>query len=162
MLTAECYQQKERQEDMRRPFKFAVVLTAWLLGTLVVTVPSFAADPAKVAGDWTLTIEGPNGTATPSASFKQDGENLTGTYKGRFGESPLKGTIKGNDIKFTTKINPQGQDLELTYTGTVDGDSMKGKASFGGMGDGEFSGKRAQAGTATVASSAAAAPVSKG
>ena len=127
---------------MKRPFKFALALTAWLLGTLVVTTPSFAADPAKVAGDWTLTIESPNGTATPSASFKQDGENLTGTYKGRFGESPLKGTIKGSDIKFTVSITTPNGDIQLEYSGTVDGDNMKGTVAFGSMGQGSFTGKR--------------------
>jgi hypothetical protein len=31
----------------------------------------------------------------------------------------------------------------LTFTGTVeDGNSMKGKVSFGGMGEGTFTGKR--------------------
>jgi hypothetical protein len=108
----------------------------------VVALPAFTADTAKVDGDWNLTIEGPNGTATPSATFKQDGENLTGTYKGRFGESPLKGTIKGNDIKFTVSITTPNGDIQLEYSATVDGDSMKGTVAFGSIGQGSFTGKR--------------------
>src|SRR5262249_24859491 len=119
---------------MRRPFKFTVALAAWLLGTLVVTAPALAADPAKVAGDWNLTLESANGTATPSATFKQDGENLTGTYNGRFGESPLQGTIKGNAIKFTVSITTPNGDIQLEYSGTVDGDAMKGTVAFGSLG----------------------------
>jgi len=128
---------------MNRAAKFAAALAALLLATLIVTIPAFAADTAKVAGQWNLTVETANGTATPTATFQQDGETLTGTYKGRFGESPLKGSIKGNEIKFTTTISPQGQDIQLEYSGTVDGDSMKGKAKFGEMGEANFTGKKA-------------------
>jgi hypothetical protein len=120
--------------------------------------PSWAADTANVSGLWNLTIETPNGPGTPSITLKQDGENLTGTYKGRLGESPLKGTIKGNTIKFSTTISPQGQALELTYSGTIDGDNMKGTAAFGAMGEAPFTGKKAQAGAAAPAP--APAPVS--
>lgn len=114
---------------------------------LLATPPAFAADTAKVAGDWNLTVEGPNGTGTPTANFKQDGENLTGTYKGRFGESPLNGSIKGNAIKFTVSITTPNGDIQLEYAGTVDGDSMKGTVKFGEMGQGSFTGKRKAAET---------------
>jgi len=67
---------------------------------------------------------------------------LTGTYKGRFGESPLEGTVKDKDIKFTVKVNAQGQEFQIDYTGTVEGDTMKGKVKFGDFGQGTFSGKK--------------------
>ncbi|HEU0179490.1 MAG TPA: hypothetical protein VFV58_35100 [Blastocatellia bacterium] len=108
---------------------FAVVLTA-------------GAQTTNVAGNWKLTLETPNGAANPSLVLKQDGEKLTGTYKGRFGESPLEGAIKGKEIKFTVKVNAQGQEIQLEYAGTVDGDSMKGKVKFGDMGEADFSGKK--------------------
>jgi hypothetical protein len=131
--------------------RIAAATVVLVTGMFLMAEPSWAVETVNVAGEWNITVESPNGTGTPSVVFKQDGETLTGTYKGRFGETPLKGTIKGNAIKFTTTISPQGQDLEITYTGTVDGNSMKGTATFGAMGDGSFSGKKAQA-------SAAAAP----
>lgn len=123
--------------------KFVAALAALLLATLILTSPVFAADAAKVAGQWNLTIQTPNGPGTPTVTFKQDGETLTGTYKGRFGESPLKGTIKGNDITFSATISPQGQEIQIVYSGTVDGDSMKGKVKFGDMGESDFTGKKA-------------------
>jgi len=127
---------------MKRPFKFAVALISWLLGTLVVTFSALAADPAKVAGDWNLTVESPNITGAPTANFKQDGENLTGTFKGRLGEAPLQGTIKGNAIKFTVSMTSPNGDIQAEYSGTVDGDSMKGTVKFGDIGHGSFAGKR--------------------
>lgn len=127
---------------MNKP-KLAVSLAALLLAALIVTSPAFAADAAKVAGQWDLTVQTPNGPGTPTATFKQDGETLTGTYKGRFGESPLKGTIKGNEITFSATISPQGQDIQIVYSGTVEGDSMKGNVKFGDMAEGTFTGKKA-------------------
>jgi hypothetical protein len=122
---------------------FRLITLTLLITSLVfvLAAPAFAAD-AKVAGEWNFNIESPNGPATPSAIFKQDGGTLTGTYKGRYGESPLKGTVNGNQIAFTFTINVQGQDLQIEYTGTVDGDSMKGTVKFGELGQGNFTGKK--------------------
>ena len=126
--------------------KHLTTLVAIIAVLLMMTVPAVAADTANVAGEWALTVETPNGTGTPTVIFKQDGENLTGTYKGRLGEAPIKGTVKGNEIKFSVTLSAQGQEIEIEYSGTVDGDSMKGKAKFGDFGEGTFTGKRSAPG----------------
>ncbi len=98
---------------------------------------------ANISGVWNFAVETSQGSGSPTFTFKQDGENLSGTYKGQFGEAPLTGTVKGADVKFTVKVNAQGQDLTVTYAGKIDGkDSMKGTASFGEMGEGTWTGKR--------------------
>jgi hypothetical protein len=128
---------------MEKISRLGVILAAVLVTSSGIAVPkASAADTANVNGEWSLTVESPNGTGTPTVIFKQDGETLTGTYKGRFGEAPLKGTVKGQDIKFSVTISPQGQDLVIEYSGAVDGDTMKGKAKFGEMGEGTFTGKK--------------------
>jgi hypothetical protein len=99
----------------------------------------------NITGVWNFTVETSAGSGSPTFTFKQDGENLTGTYKGQFGEAPLTGTVKGADIKFVIKVNAQGQDVTITYTGKVEGkDSMKGTASLGDFGEGTWTGKRKQ------------------
>lgn len=103
---------------------------------------SSGAQSANVTGTWKLTVETQGGTGNPTVVLKQEGEELSGTYKGRFGESPLKGAVKGKEIKFTIKVSAQGQDIQIDYAGEVDGDSMKGKVKFGEMGEGTFSGKK--------------------
>lgn len=106
-------------------------------------VAQAAAGAMNVTGVWAFAVETQAGSGSPTFTFKQDGETLTGTYKGQFGEAPLTGSVKGSDIKFTVKVNAQGQDLTITYTGKIDGkDSMKGSASFGEMGDGTWTAKR--------------------
>src|SRR5436853_1036811 len=128
---------------MKIVLRHGLVFAALLAVMFAMVVPAAAADDAKVAGERKFTVESPNGTGTPTVVFKQDGGTLTGTYKGRLGEAPLKGTIKGNEIKFTLTISPQGQDLQIDYSGEVDGDTMKGKVKFGDLGEGTFTGKKA-------------------
>lgn len=96
-------------------------------------VPAMAQD-AKVEGAWTLTLETPQGTANPTLNLKQAEQKLTGTYAGRMGEVPIEGTIKESAITFAATINAQGQEFVLTFTGTVEQESMKGTVDFGGMG----------------------------
>src|SRR5262245_27470646 len=120
------------------------VITAITITTAIITLAilTAGAQSTNVSGNWKLTFETPNGAANPSLVLKQDGEKLTGTYKGRFGEAPLEGSIKAKEIKFTVKVNAQGQEFKLEYAGTVEGDTMKGKVKFGEMGEADFSGKK--------------------
>jgi hypothetical protein len=115
------------------------ITTAAFLLAATLTV---GAQSTNVSGNWKLSFETQNGAANPSLVLKQEGEKLTGTYKGRFGESPLEGAVKGKEIKFTVKVNAQGQEFLLEYAGTVEGDTMKGKVKFGDMGEADFSGKK--------------------
>jgi hypothetical protein len=111
---------------------------------LALALQLLAQEKADVSGVWDLTIESPQGTHTPLATFKVDGEKLTGTLKGQRGEVPLTGTIRGNEIKFTYTIKFQDADLTITMIGTIDKDTMKGTADFGGLASGNWSGKRHQ------------------
>ena len=51
-----------------------------------------------VSGTWTFDVQTEAGSGTPTVTFKQDGEKLTGHYAGTFGEADLTGTVKGADI----------------------------------------------------------------
>jgi len=102
-----------------------------------------AAGGINITGDWTFMVETGQGSGSPSFSFKQDGEKLTGTYKGQFGEAPLTGTVKGADIKFVMKISAQGQEMTITYSGKIENkDSMKGTAALGELGEATWTAKR--------------------
>ena len=98
---------------------------------------------ADVTGKWAFNVETAAGAGTPSMTFKQDGEKLTGHYSGQLGESDLTGTVKGSDISFTFTIDAQGTMIKATYTGTVEGkDALKGKVVLEGLGEGTFTAKR--------------------
>lgn len=99
--------------------------------------------PVDVSGKWALTVETSAGTGTPSVEFKQDGETLTGNYSSQvFGEQKVTGTIKGNAITFGFTTSFQGSTVTVTYTGTADTSTMKGKVTVGDLGEGTFTGKK--------------------
>jgi hypothetical protein len=103
---------------------------------------TFQSDKVDVSGTWDLTVESPEGKATPTMALTQEGEKLTGTYTGRLGKANLEGTLKGSDIKFIVTHKFLSQPITVTYTGTVDGDSMKGTAQFSPGGSGSFTARR--------------------
>jgi hypothetical protein len=124
-----------------RPIRSFVVA----LACLAIIHPALAQSekPANVAGAWALTVETGQGTGTPSVTFKQDGEKLTGTYSSEvFGEQQVTGTIKGNAITFGFEGTIQGTTITVTYNGTVEKDTMKGKVKLGDLGEGTFTGKK--------------------
>jgi len=99
--------------------------------------------PADVAGTWNIMLDIGGNTATPSVTLKQDGETLTGTYSSQMlGEQKVTGTIKGNAITFGFTASFDGNAVKVTYSGTVEKATMKGKVTFGDMGEGAFSAKK--------------------
>jgi hypothetical protein len=110
------------------------------------SVATARAQSAKldVTGTWMFTVLSEAGTGTPTVTFKQDGEKLTGHYSSMLvGEADLTGTVKGQAIEFTVKADIGGMPLEFKFTGTIeDKDSIKGKLDTGGLGDASFTGKR--------------------
>jgi hypothetical protein len=98
--------------------------------------------PLDVSGTWTFQVEIGGTTGTPTMTFKQEGEKLSGRYSGQLGEAPLTGTLKGNAIEFSFDVTIEGNAVRIVYAGTVEKDSMKGTAKFGDFGEGAFTGKR--------------------
>ncbi len=99
----------------------------WLCLVLLSLASAASAQDAKVAGSWDLSSPGREGNVmTQTLTLQQDGTKLTGTLKGQRGEAPVTGTISGNNISFSvTRSTPNG-DIKIDYTGTVNGDAMKG------------------------------------
>ncbi|HQR35164.1 MAG TPA: hypothetical protein PLK30_20670 [Blastocatellia bacterium] len=104
-------------------------------------VASSASSKVDVSGAWDIEVQTEQGSGSPAFTFKQDGEKLTGTYKGLLGESTLAGTVKGDKIEFSFKVSGQVEGT-VTYTGTTDGKTMQGKLSLAGLGEGTFKGKK--------------------
>ena len=96
------------------------------------------AQATDVTGEWLFTVETDQGGGTPVITFQQDGEKLTGKYAGQLGNADLTGTVKGNAIHFTFTLDVQGQQAPVTYDGTVDKNTMKGKLDIAGMVNGTF------------------------
>jgi hypothetical protein len=120
--------------DMKKVRAFVVLLT-----TLLWIASAHAAD---ISGTWKLTVNTSAGTGTPTLVVTQTGETLTGTYTGRFGESPITGTFKDGAITFSFDASGPMGSARVTYTGTVAGDTMSGNMQMGEMAGGTFTGKK--------------------
>lgn len=112
-----------------------------LVATLVLPA---SAQGVNVTGSWVFDVQTGGGSGQPTITFKQDGEKLTGHYSSQtLGEADLTGTVKGNAITFTFNASAQGQQIDVNYSGTVDGTTMKGTVNMaGGQLTGTFTGKK--------------------
>src|SRR5687767_9635697 len=125
----------QRGIQMQRLFRTTVALIS---AAVVLASSPLAAQATNVTGDWEFTVTTDQGSGTPTMTFKQDGEKLTGKYNGQFGSADLTGTVKGNAIQFTFTIDVQGQQAPATYKGTVEKNTMKGTMDIAGMVNGTF------------------------
>jgi hypothetical protein len=124
-------------------------LTSTLLAlALFIASPVFA--QTNVTGDWDVTVVSPQGTNTTPVTFKQEGDKVSGVFKSPQGTLPFEGgTVTGSELKFTFTINAQGMQLPITLTGKIEGETITGKADFGGFAEGDWSAKRSAATTTT-------------
>ena len=110
---------------------------------LLLLILPLALAAADVTGKWVLDVVVPAGSGSPTFTFQQKGEKLTGRYSGTLGEADVTGTVKGDDIEFLFTVRGDLGELTAKYTGKVTGDAMKGKADYGSLvGAGTFEGKR--------------------
>ena len=89
-----------------------------------------AAMAGEVAGTWTAEFDSQIGVQKYTYTFEVDGETLTGTAEGeRMGETAevaiTDGKVVGDKVTFTEMLNFQGQEVPITYDGTIDGDEIK-------------------------------------
>jgi hypothetical protein len=120
----------------------AIVLTGAI--AFAQSPPPKPAPPPNVAGKWILALEMSQGTATPTLELKQDGEQLAGTYTGRYGAFKVTGVIKARAVEFGFTMSAEGTDVRMTFKGEVaaDAQTMKGQATLGELGDAAWSARR--------------------
>ncbi len=94
--------------------------------------------PVDMTGLWIMSVDTPNGSGTPSFDLTQEGDQLSGTYTGRFGEFPVTGNVNGN--QFEIRYDSSG--ALIKYIGECDGNAVKGKVDFGTYGSGTFTGEK--------------------
>jgi hypothetical protein len=115
--------------------------TASLLAFLLVSAaPLFA--QADVAGEWAVTFQTPGGPEEFTMFVAQNGAKLSGRLTSDVGEFPLTGAVDGNHVRIVWSLPEQGKLLEITFTGTIDGDSITGTAKLDDLGQGPMSAER--------------------
>ncbi len=99
-----------------------IILSACFV--LILATVAWAAD---VDGKWVGQTPGRDGAMQDvTMTLKADGEKLTGTITGRGGETAISdGTIKGSEISFNIVREFNGNSIKIVYKGTLAGDEIK-------------------------------------
>jgi hypothetical protein len=97
--------------------------------------------PAQVAGRWDITIQFVQGRGNYTAFFEQEGERLTGTFRGQFLEGELEGTTQQEKIQFQGILRIEGTRLFYDFTGSVGSEEMSGTVAMGEYGEASWTAK---------------------
>ena len=93
--------------------------------------------PVNVTGHWVIEAKNWNGEFdTKTVDLRQNGNAITGHFKGPNQSGGLDGSINGHHIVFRTKTKHP-----LTFRGQVQGDTMTGNYHVMGK-EGEFHAER--------------------
>ena len=95
--------------------------------TPTATAANTTNSPAAIAGTWNLLVSSPQGDLPITMTLKNDNGKLNGTIESQIGQGQIEnGTINGGKVTLPVAISFQGNPLELTLNGTIEGNSMKG------------------------------------
>ncbi len=106
----------------------------------------------SIDGKWVserkMEREGQTFTIVQTFDLKSDGSKLGGTITMQFGDMEPRsveikeGKIDGNKFLFTTVMNTPNGEMKISYSGTVEGDTLKGTAEREGGQPRPFEAKR--------------------
>jgi hypothetical protein len=91
-----------------------------------------------LSGKWEVQVEGYGAPRTQKFELKQKGEDLTGIYAGKFGESKVSGKVKDAAVEFEMRVIEDEHIITVHYTGTTTDDGIKGTVTFGDVGKGTW------------------------
>ena len=119
---------------------------ATILSFIILCISSsvFAAD---ISGSWTAEFDSQVGMQKYTYVFTVAGASITGEASVNIAGTDMKskiaeGTVDGDNVTFVENLNYSGQDLRITYQGTVAGDEMNLKRDVAGAGGETFTAKR--------------------
>lgn len=109
--------------------------------------PSTSA-PATLDGNWIVTVKGPTGPMDSTLDLTSDSGVVSGTQTGE-GTTTIIGEMTYNpttgDVAWVNKIR-KPMKMTLTFTGKVEGDTIRGKVKAGFMGSYPFTGNKRNGG----------------
>jgi hypothetical protein len=130
-------------------------LSALLLASSLLAAATVHAQ-IDISGTWEVTFESPQGPATIDATFKQTGESIDGSVTTPLGTIDFTGALINNALTMSSKLDLQGNKLEIAMKAKVLGDTMAGNLVVSGLGEIPWTAKRK--GAATGSAGATTAP----
>ena len=124
-------QEHERKYHMKRPLISALLLSAGALAQ---------APASDLSGIWSVHLSVMGNDSDQNCTITQSAATLTGTCKNDQGaEQKLEGKVDGKKVIWTVKGDYNGSPLTIVYTGTLDGNDLKGTVDVDPYGvTGEF------------------------
>ena len=101
-----------------------------------------ASAQATLTGEWAMSFTTPRGRSEYTLYLTQEGPRLTGHLTSEYGETPVKGTVNGEDVKLAWSIMENGKQLDISVTATAKGDAINGTIKLGTVGEGPFAAER--------------------
>lgn len=136
---------RTQEVNFMKVFRWKLILAGVLFLSLLAGCVAVAQEapseeaPVDVSGKWTLYCNDPDGTtSTKYLDIKQDGETLSGHFKGPDTSGGIEGTIHGKHMLVRTKTRHV-----MAFRGRVDGDRMEG-TFHAPKGEGTFQAVRTQ------------------
>jgi len=121
-------------------------LRRMIIPGLIVTAlvaPCLSGRAVSVDGEWELTTKTKQGDVTWKVLFVQEGESLNVTMTGPKGkEIKGSGTLKEDRIEWSVKVPTPRGDMNITYAGSVQGETMAGEVQRGDLGKSEWAARK--------------------
>jgi hypothetical protein len=93
-------------------------------------------------GTWNISVTTPMGAQQSTLVLSTNGASLEGTATGPQGTVPIEeGKVDGDNLSWS--ITAQQMAMKISFTATINGDSISGQADLGSFGQATFEGTRA-------------------
>jgi hypothetical protein len=105
-----------------------------------------AASAGNISGKWDVMLSVPGAGDLPAlVTITQAAEKVTGTISSAAGgDVAIAGTMTGNALKLQFTAETPNGNIPVTMTGTLAAGAFTGKATIEGLGEADWTGKRAQ------------------
>ncbi|MDF1505326.1 amidohydrolase family protein, partial [Roseisolibacter sp. H3M3-2] len=112
--------------------------------TVRAAAPAAGEGAATLAGAWTTTVALDNQSYAVTLTLRQEGERVTGALQGDLGTGEVTNGSAGADgaVRFTVPITIKEGTEEATFTGTLEGNAIRGRVTIVGHEPGTFTGTR--------------------
>jgi hypothetical protein len=98
--------------------------------------------PARLAGNWLVTVQYARGAGRQHFTITQDGGTLNGQHKGEIYQGDLSGTVHGDQVVLKSRMPVGGNAIAWTFTGTASGNILSGDVDMGEYGPASFTAHR--------------------
>jgi hypothetical protein len=98
--------------------------------------------PAKVQGQWAMSIHYLRGTGEQHITLKQSGNTLSGTQQGELYQAEMEGSVHANQIELRSVMAVSGNEIPWTFKGEVNENHMQGTVHLGEYGDATWQASR--------------------